>query len=266
MKLHRLFTVASLLALMAAILPLSGCKTAPAASQPATEPATQAATAPAAETGTPDRMADGRVAQTVKVNPDDADMALDQRIEKLRATNKARNDWLANHPLPLSVAVRVPDGSIKIDGLLDEAAWKQAPVITDFKEKGTDNPVAAEQTRVRLLWDSKYLYVGVECDDTDIQAVAKDRDGEVWNDDAIEAFVNPSGDEMSYLQFDINPLGTWYDGLVTDYQPDAMWKAAELDMEKSPKAFDTKDSKWVATVDGKVVTEAAQHANQGLDR
>jgi hypothetical protein len=32
-------------------------------------------------------------------------------------------------------AVRVPDGSIDLDGRLDEAAWREVPALTDFVQK-----------------------------------------------------------------------------------------------------------------------------------
>ncbi len=207
----------------------------------------------AANPDAPERGPDGRVAPTIKAdNETYSYTSVDERLEKLNKANKERNKWLSDHPLPLAVAVRVPDGSIKIDGKLDEAVWKQAPVITGFKDVKKEGGVAEEQTKIRMLWDSKYLYIGAQCDDSDMVATAKEHDGDVWADDALEIFINPTGDEMSYLQLAINPLGTWYDAAIADYRPESDFKPAALDMEKAKAAFNTKDSKWAVTVDGTV--------------
>jgi hypothetical protein len=39
-----------------------------------------------------------------------------------------------------------------------------------------------------------------------------DRDGDVWTDDCIEFFLDTNLDRKTYYQFDVNSLGTVYDG------------------------------------------------------
>src|SRR5262245_44211089 len=52
-------------------------------------------------------------------------------------------------------------GPIKIDGVLDDAAWKQAQVLTDFSVYWQKRK-AKTATKARLLWDDEHLYFGAE--------------------------------------------------------------------------------------------------------
>jgi hypothetical protein len=58
-------------------------------------------------------------------------------------------------------AFRAPDGTIRVDGRLDEAAWEQAMPITDFVQKEPDEGAApTEPMEVRFVYDDDALYVG----------------------------------------------------------------------------------------------------------
>jgi len=60
-----------------------------------------------------------------------------------------------------ATATRVPNGSIRVDGRLDEDAWQQSAPITDFIQK---EPVEGAQPTddmdVRIAYDDDVLYVG----------------------------------------------------------------------------------------------------------
>jgi hypothetical protein len=54
--------------------------------------------------------------------------------------------------------------SIKLDGILSEAAWSRADVARDFSQQAPDEgKPATQQTEVRLLYDEKNIYVGYRC-------------------------------------------------------------------------------------------------------
>ncbi len=58
-------------------------------------------------------------------------------------------------------ATRIVDGSLKIDGRLDDQNWKQAEFVTDFKQKEpVENGVPSDKTEVAILYDNEFLYVG----------------------------------------------------------------------------------------------------------
>ena len=58
---------------------------------------------------------------------------------------------------------------IVIDGKLDDAAWKAAGVI-EFRFPWEKQTGAKQKTIARLLWNDEYLFVGYDCEDTDIVA------------------------------------------------------------------------------------------------
>jgi len=77
-------------------------------------------------------------------------------------------------------AVRVPNGSIVLDGKLDDAVWKTSPAITDFLQKQPKEGMPpTERTEIRLAYDDGALYVGARMyakDPSKIQAPVGRRD------------------------------------------------------------------------------------------
>ncbi len=67
----------------------------------------------------------------------------------------------AGPPAAHSLGATEVHGTITVDGLLDEAAWRSAPVADGFiqSEPQTGAP-ASERTEVRVLFDADRLYIG----------------------------------------------------------------------------------------------------------
>ncbi len=111
---------------------------------------------------------------------------------------------------------RFTEDTIQIDGRADEAAWKIAQPIDQFRmpwvRNGSDQPRAA--TRAKLLWDRDYLYFFAEMDDSDVFADVKQHDGQTWNNDVIELFLKPALDNPGYYEFQVNALGTTLDMFI----------------------------------------------------
>jgi hypothetical protein len=102
------------------------------------------------------------------------------------------------------------DDKIKIDGYLNEKAWKKADIL-DFLIATTSKP-AVSKTEGRILWDNKYLYVGFKAYDKDIWGYLTKRDSSTCYEDVLEVFIKPDlKTQDRYYNFEINPLGTVYD-------------------------------------------------------
>ncbi len=97
-----------------------------------------------------------------------------------------------------------------IDGRLDEAAWKQAAAIP-YQFPWDKQTGAKQATTARLLWDEDFLYVGWDCEDTDIVAHYGVHDDPTYKDDAVEIFINPDSRQAFYYGMEINARGTVYD-------------------------------------------------------
>ncbi|MBO5761343.1 MAG: DUF4838 domain-containing protein [Lentisphaeria bacterium] len=114
---------------------------------------------------------------------------------------------------------------IKIDGTGDEEAWRKAEMITSFRNYKTKDE-AKEATKVKLLYDKDNLYLYFECMTEHawgkLVANIRERDGQVWQDDSMEAFIMPPHGDYYHLIF--NSIGTLHDAKVRaaafDYKGD----------------------------------------------
>jgi hypothetical protein len=79
-------------------------------------------------------------------------------------------------------AVRMTEAPPRVDGVLDEPVWQQAPAITDFVQKlPIEGAGPTVETEVRLLYDDDALYVGARLRRRDPGAIRRSitrRDGE----------------------------------------------------------------------------------------
>jgi len=101
---------------------------------------------------------------------------------------------------------------VKIDGHLDDAAWTKAAWSDAFVDiEGADHPQPRFRTRVKMLWDDDYLYIGAELEEADIWAMLTKHDSVIFHDDDFEVFLNPTGDGLKYFEFEINALNTGWD-------------------------------------------------------
>jgi hypothetical protein len=128
---------------------------------------------------------------------------------------------------------------LKIDGKLNEPAWESAQEIRNFHFTWWKSG-KKEQSRAKLLWDDKYLYVGHVCQDAHITARVKKHDGPVAKDDCFEVMLTPNADKPNvYFNIEWNVLGTWVD----NHRPNG---------PKNPKAkvWDAQGVKIVGTYEG----------------
>ena len=101
---------------------------------------------------------------------------------------------------------------IRDDGLLDEPAWRNAPWTAAFVDiEGAARPRPRFQTRAKMLWDDKFLYVAAELEEPHVWATLTAHDSVIFHDNDFEVFLNPSGDGRNYFEFEINALNTSWD-------------------------------------------------------
>jgi len=128
------------------------------------------------------------------------------------------------------------DSPIKVDGLLDEPIWENAPEASHFiqlqPEKG--NP-ASERTIVKILFDDRYIYFGFWCYDTEPEKIAArmtKRDTDIRSDDSVYILLDTFHDRRTCYYVCTNLLGTQWDGRITengrtfDSTWDGIWKSA----------------------------------------
>lgn len=102
-----------------------------------------------------------------------------------------------------------------IDGRLDDAAWRDAPWTADFVDiEGALKPKPRYRTRVKMVWDDVYFYVGAELEEPRVWATLEQRDSVICDDNDFELFVDPDADTHHYFELEINALGTEWDLLL----------------------------------------------------
>lgn len=104
-------------------------------------------------------------------------------------------------------------GPIKVDGVFDEPSWRAAKSTGAFRAND-GSETAMSRVEAKMLWDDSNLYFAFECDDTDLSATMKKRDEHLWQEEVVEVFIDPDGDEKNYIELEVNPLGTFLDLFV----------------------------------------------------
>ncbi|MBP5181881.1 MAG: hypothetical protein J6331_02515, partial [Lentisphaeria bacterium] len=127
---------------------------------------------------------------------------------------KFRKDYLANHREIRSFRRTAP---VKIDGVLDEPDWQKADTISGFKLTNNKG-LAKHQTFVRVFHEPENIYFGVECMEPDVDKLTEDTredlDGEVWQDNTVEFFLNHPDLGNAYYQIIVSSAGKVFDHFV----------------------------------------------------
>lgn len=131
-------------------------------------------------------------------------------VRSHEAPTRPAIDWS-----PLHYAAPRVDGPVRIDGILDDAAWGAAPWTEDFIDiEGPSRPEPSMRTRAKLMWDDEALWIGAELEETHVWGTLTERDAVIYMDDDFEVFVDPDGDTHHYYELEINALGTEWDLLL----------------------------------------------------
>ena len=115
----------------------------------------------------------------------------------------------------------------RLDGTLEDPLWRAATPITDFRQREpAEGEPATESTSVRILYTRRAVYFGVAClDSRPAQIVATElrRDLTQALDDYFEIIIDSTHDRRNAYVFEINPLGTQRDGVITEEQREDMY-------------------------------------------
>ena len=136
--------------------------------------------------------------------------------------------------VPSATAVRA-SSAVVLDAKLDEAAWRAAAPITEFRQIDPDEgKPATQRTEVRFVYDDDALYVGAKMYDTEgrrgvvTRLVRRDAS---FDSDMLELVIDGYHDHLSRAFFDVNPSGSKADNIgigtsCCDESWDPIWQAA----------------------------------------
>ena len=123
-----------------------------------------------------------------------------------------RLDVRERPPAPRRYLASRRAGAVTLDGRLDDSAWGRAGWSEAFTDiEGPIRPGPRFRTRVKMLWDDQYWYIGAQLEEPDLWATVRERDAVVFRDNDFELFVDPSGSTHRYYEVEMNQLGTVWD-------------------------------------------------------
>lgn len=107
---------------------------------------------------------------------------------------------------PKSYILYHAESPLKIDGELDEKAWTAAPWSEYFGDiEGDIRPAPAHKTRVKMLWDDKYIYIAAQIEEPHIWANKRPEQDKIFRDNVFKIFIDPDNSMNDDFEMQINP-------------------------------------------------------------
>ena len=133
----------------------------------------------------------------------------------------------------IATATATSSVSITLDGLLNEAAWRDAPVMKLIQQAPKPGQPTPYETQVQVIVTRDRIYFGFTCRDPDPRRIAihtMRRDGDMTGDDTVSIVLDTYGDRRTGYFFQINAAGARVDGLISSADSvsldwDGIWDA-----------------------------------------
>jgi hypothetical protein len=123
-------------------------------------------------------------------------------------------------------ATRIPDGAIKIDGRVDEAAWAEVPLLPELiQQSPVFGAAATHPTEIRAAYAADGLYFSFVCHEHhgDVIAPFFQRD-QIVASDYVQVEIDSNGDDTTGYVFGVSPSGAIFDGqLFRDTSQELLW-------------------------------------------
>ena len=161
------------------------------------------------------------------------------------------------------IKVRPLSGKIQVDGILNEAAWRESPSISNLTQvEPRPGEPPTEATKIWVAYTTDALYIAVRCEDRNpkqVVATEMKRDAWLMDNDNLEIILDTYHDHRNAYFFSTNPAGALVDGRVTENQEaalewDGIWNVrtsvddqgwnAEFEIPFKTVGFNPKISDW----------------------
>src|SRR5204863_11209 len=113
--------------------------------------------------------------------------------------------------------------------------WKLVASTGPFLNTMTGGAVP-QKTEAKLLWDKKFLYVGIENEDSDVWAKLDKRDDKLWTQEADEIMIDADGNGRTYIELQVAPNGNLFD----TYLPERRKYEDTIDPKMKPFSWNSK--------------------------
>ncbi len=134
----------------------------------------------------------------------------------------------------------------RLDGRLDDPAWRAAPRIGPCYRLGGAGERPRAATWFRVVWTPTHLYVAFVAEEPKVaamKAAIREYDLLVYQDDCVEAFLDPEHEGTGFCQLVVNSLGTRFDRRALPTRLNTTWfgsaEAANVDWDPAWEAAAT---------------------------
>ena len=151
---------------------------------------------------------------------------------------------IAQSPVPRQLPAQRTTQPVKIDGLLNEAAWKDAAIMTDlveFRPKVGAKEAQTNRTETYLMYDNEGIYFGGYCHESTKDSIAAElsgRDGFGTND-YMGLIFDTYNDKINGFEYFVTPLNEQWDAKMSpatgdnnnggeDFSWNAVWKSGAV--------------------------------------
>ena len=98
--------------------------------------------------------------------------------------------------------VKITSQSLVVDGRLDETVWSKAEWSSDFQAKlSATEKTIRNQTAFAIVSDRQNIYIGLKCDESDVEAARNEPLDSLWRMNQVNLFLAPSGNGFNFYQF-----------------------------------------------------------------
>lgn len=104
-----------------------------------------------------------------------------------------------------------------IDGTENDSIWQQIlPEVLKENRSGNEVRDSGLQTQVKACYDDSNLYFLFVCIDPDIWTSFTQRDEHLWENDAVEIFIDIDDVPETYVEIEVSPANVLFDSYIVD--------------------------------------------------
>lgn len=147
---------------------------------------------------------------------------------------------------------------IVIDGNLNDPVWQQAkPVFLKENRSGITVNDPRLITEVFTCYDDSMIYFAFVCNDPDIWTNFSKRDEYLWQEEAVEVFIDVDDVPNTYVEIEVSPANVLFDSYIIDPEEIDIPVTAEFDLAGIKTAVkldgtlnkrDDVDSSWIVEI------------------
>lgn len=107
--------------------------------------------------------------------------------------------------------------SPEIDGAENDLIWQQTtPLVLKENKAGYELLESDIQTHVKACYDDSALYFFFHCNDPDIWTSFTQRDEYLWENEAVELFIDVDDVPETYVEIEVSPANVLFDSYIVD--------------------------------------------------